>query len=59
MKILAKDFLNMKSHSPSDKKILIGGVKGFKYVWHLGVLYVNTKNKKEDTKGSSDSLFTN
>ena len=25
-----KDFLNMKSHSPSDAKLLMGGVKGLK-----------------------------
>ena len=23
-----KDFLNMKSHSPADAKLLMGGVKG-------------------------------
>ncbi len=35
-----KDFLNMKSHSPSDAKLLLGGVKGFKDAWRLGVLHV-------------------
>ena len=35
-----KDFLNMKSHSPSDSKILMGGVKGLKDAWRLGVLHV-------------------
>ena len=35
-----KDFLNMKSHSPSDVKLLMGGVKGLKDAWHLGVLHV-------------------
>ena len=34
-----KDFLNMKSHSPSDAKLLIG-VKGLKDAWRLGVLDV-------------------
>ena len=35
-----KEFLNMKSHLPSDAKLLIGGVKGFKDAWHLGFLHV-------------------
>ena len=35
-----KDFLNMKSHSPSDAKLLMGGVKGLKDAWRLGVLHV-------------------
>ena len=35
-----KDFLNMKSHSPSDAKLLMGGVKGLKGAWRLGVLQV-------------------
>ena len=35
-----KEFLNMKSHSPSDAKLLMGGVKGLKDAWRLGVLHV-------------------
>ena len=35
-----KDFLNMKSHSPADAKLLMGGVKGLKDAWRLGVLHV-------------------
>jgi len=35
-----KDFLNIKSHSPSDAKLLMGGVKGLKDAWRLGVLHV-------------------
>ena len=35
-----KDFLNMKSHSPSDAKLLMGGVKGLKDAWRLGALHV-------------------
>ena len=35
-----KDFLNMKSHSPADAKLLMGGVKEFKDAWRLGVLHV-------------------
>ena len=35
-----KDFLNMKSHAPSDAKLLMGGVKGFRDAWRLGVLHV-------------------
>ena len=34
-----KDFLNMKSHSPSDAKPLLGGAKGLKDAWLLGVLH--------------------
>ena len=39
-----KDFLNMKSHSPADAKLLMGCVKGLKYSWRLGVLHVEYKN---------------
>ena len=35
-----KDFLNMKSHSPLDAKLLMGNVKGIKDAWRLGVLHV-------------------
>ena len=34
-----KDFLNMKSYLPADAKLLMGGVKGFKDAWHLGILH--------------------
>ena len=30
-----KDFLNMKSHSPADAKLLMGGVKGLKNYWSI------------------------
>ena len=46
-----KDFLNMKSHSPADAKLLIGGVKGLKDAWRLGVLqveYERLKNIQEE-----------
>ena len=35
-----KDFLNMKSHSFADAKLLMVGVKGLKVPWRLDVLYV-------------------
>lgn len=35
-----KDFLKMHSHSPADAKLLVGGVKGLKDVWRLGLLQV-------------------
>ena len=35
-----KDFLNMKLYSPSDAKLLMGGVKGLKDAWRLDVLHV-------------------
>ena len=42
-----KDFLNMKSHSPADAKLLMGGVKGLKDAWRLGVLRVEYENLKK------------
>ena len=42
-----KDFLNMKSHSPADAKLLMGGVKGLKDAWHLGVLHVEYEKLKK------------
>ena len=42
-----KDFLNIKSHSPSDAKLLMGGVKGFKDAWRLGVLHVEYEKLKK------------
>ena len=42
-----KDFLNMKSHSPSDAKLLMGGVKGVKDAWRLGVLHVEYEKLKK------------
>ena len=42
-----KDFLNMKSHSPADAKILMGGVKGLKDAWRLGVLHVEYVRMKK------------
>ena len=42
-----KDFLNMKSHSPSDAKILMSGVKRLKDAWRLGVLHVEYERLKK------------
>ena len=42
-----KDFLNMKSHSPSEAKLLIGGVKGLKDAWRLGVLHFEYERLKK------------
>ena len=42
-----KDFLNMKSHSPSDAKLLMGGLKGLKDAWRLGVLHVEYEKLKK------------
>ena len=41
------EFLNMKSHSPSDAKLLMGGVKGLKGAWRLGVLHVEYERLKK------------
>ena len=43
-----KDFLNMKSHSPSDAKLLMGGVKELKDAWRLGVLHVEYERLKKE-----------
>ena len=43
-KFWQKDFLNMKSHSPADAKLLMGCVKGLKDAWRLGILILNTKD---------------
>ena len=42
-----KDFLNIKSHSPRDAKLLLGGVKGLKDAWSLGVLHVEYERLKK------------
>ena len=42
-----KDFLNMKSYSPADAKLLMGGVKGLKDAWRLGVLHVEYEKLKK------------
>ena len=42
-----KDFLNMKSHSPSDAKLLMGCVKGLTDAWRLGVLHVEYEKLKK------------
>jgi len=42
-----KDFLNMKSHSPSDAKLLMGGLKGLKGLWRLGALHVEYERLKK------------
>ena len=42
-----KDFLNMKSHSPADVKLLMGGVKGLKDAWRLGALNVEYERMKK------------
>ncbi|MCQ9203022.1 MAG: hypothetical protein JJ845_000845 [Prochlorococcus marinus CUG1436] len=42
-----KDFLNMKSHSPADVNLLMGGVKGLKDAWCLGVLNVEYERLKK------------
>ena len=42
-----EDFLNMKSHSLSDAKLLMGGIKGLKDAWRLGVLHVEYERLKK------------
>ena len=42
-----KEFLEMKSHSLSDVKLLTEGVTGFKGAWRLGVLHVEYERLKK------------
>ena len=42
-----KDFLNMKSHSPADAKLLMRGVRVLKDAWRLGVLHVEYEKLKK------------
>ena len=42
-----KELLNMKSHSLSDEKLLMGGVKGLKDAWRLGVIHVEYEKLKK------------
>ena len=46
-----KDFLNMKSHSPSDAKLLMGAVKGLRNAWRLGVLHGEYERLKKKQEG--------
>ena len=46
-----KEFLEMKSHPPSDVRLLMEGPKGFRDAWHLGSLheeYKRLKKRKEE-----------
>ena len=45
-----KDFLNMKSHYPSDAKLLMGVVKVLKDAWRLGILHVEYERLKKIQK---------
>ena len=38
-----KEFLEMKSHSTSDVRLLMQGAKGFRDAWHLGSLHEEYK----------------
>ena len=46
-----EELLNMKSHSLSDAKLLMGGVKGLKGAWRLGVLNVEYERLKKIHEG--------
>ena len=41
-----KEFLEMKSHSTSDIRLLMQGAKGFREAWHLGSLHEGYKIMK-------------
>ncbi len=42
-----KEFLEMKSHPPSDVRLLMEGAKGFRDAWHLGFLHEEYKRLKK------------
>ena len=42
-----KKFLDMKSHTPSDVRLLMQGAKGFKDAWRLGSLHEEYKRMKK------------
>ena len=46
-----KDFWNMKSYSPADVNLLMGGVKVLKDAWRLGVLNVEYERLKKIQEG--------
>ena len=46
-KYLQKDFLNMKSHFPSDADLLMGKVKGLKNSCRHGVLHIEYERLKK------------
>ena len=41
-----KEFLEMKSHSTSDVRLLMQGAKGFREAWHLSTLHEEYKIMK-------------
>ena len=42
-----KEFLEMKSHPPSDVRLLMEGAKGLRDAWHLGFLHEEYKRLKK------------
>ena len=46
-----KEFLEMKSHSTSDIKLLLKGAKGFRGAWRLGSLHQEYKMLKKQQEG--------
>ena len=45
----------MKLQSPTDSKLLIGGVKGLKDNWHLSVIYFEYKYLRTNNRRIIDS----
>ena len=52
-----KDFLNMKSHSPADAKLLIGGVKGLKDAWRLRCSSCWIRKTEEKTNATRTTVL--
>ena len=51
-----KEFLEMKSHSLSDIKLLTEGVKGLKGAWRLGVLHVEYEKLKKNRRKNNEKI---
>ena len=45
-----KKFLDMKSHTPSDVRLLMQGAKGCKDAWRLGSLHEEYKRMKKQAE---------
>ena len=45
-----KKFLDMKSHTPSDVRLLMQGAKGFNDAWRLGSLHEEYKRMKKQAE---------
>ena len=52
-----KEFLEMKAHKPSDRRLIMEGAKGFKDAWHLGSLHEEYKRIKKRLEERQQQLI--